>query len=182
MSEFIEDFVPENGTVLSLNKHTQIMIFPRQYNGKDIKAIGKNACFQCGVNIVDLSQTVVTLIDDLAFAATPITKFISIQTITTIEINSFMQSTIPYIYIPAATSYISVYAFNQASCLNWIDVDPDNKYYSSVNGFLMDHGKIKIIAAPRNITSEIQMPYHTIIGSWSLCSSMLERYIAPEWS
>ena len=179
MDSFIESFDIETGCVSSINKsYSDEMVFEPYYDGVELKSIGKYACNGGSATIVDLSNTGITLLDDYSFASCPITKIIFPDSLTDLNSNTFLKSTVPYIYIPANLTSVSYYAFNWAYNITYFDVSPDNTKYSSVNGFLMDKKQTTIIGAPRNITNEADFPYHESITIWALCATSLQRYIA----
>ena len=179
MEVFIDGFNSSTGCVTSINKgYSEEMIFERYFNGIEIESIGNSACLHGNATVVNLYNTMIKTISQLAFAYCPLTKIIFPESLETIKSNAFLYSTIPYIYIPSNVTSISSYAFNLAPNINYFDVSSDNSNFISINGFIMDNTKKIITHAPRNITNEKDFPYHEKIDVCALCGSSLKSYIA----
>lgn len=62
------------------------------------------------------------------------------------------------ITIPESVSYIGEFAFEQCSSLTNIYVDPDNPYYSSINGVLFDKTGTELMWCPKQVDDTYVVP------------------------
>lgn len=89
--------------------------------------------------------------------------------------------TITCIHVPRSVSNISEWAFNDSDRLTAINVDPDNNYYTSVDGVLYNKEKTILEAYPCGKWGTYVLPYTvTEVRNWALAGCMKLRYIGVE--
>ena len=109
--------------------------------------------FDCP-NLIDiqLSKSLES-IGKYSFSNCPFTSIRLPESLKSIEESAFYNcKNLSTIYIPKNVEYISEdWQFPGCSALEKIDVDPDNKYYTSIDGILYDKQISKVIRCPQNI-------------------------------
>jgi len=175
---FIIGFNKDSGCVTEISKsYQEKMVFPQSYESVVIKSIGSYAHNGGLCTFIDLSATSITSIGNWAFYNSRVKTIVFPNTLVSIGSNAFISSDVEIINIPASTTSIDMYAWNHAAHILYYNVDPNNPTYSSVNGFLMDKYKIRVISSPRNITTEKDFPYCERIEGWSLTLARLKTFV-----
>ncbi len=120
--------------------------------------IGNSAFYRCkGLETVTLPASVKT-IESEAFAYCSSLENISLGGVKDIGYGAFRGcSSLTSIYIPASVEEISVSAFAGCSSLAEINVDADNKYYSSIDGILYNKEGTEVIYCPTAKTGVITL-------------------------
>ena len=89
--------------------------------------------------------------------------------------------TITSIHIPRSVTNIGEWAFNDSDRLTSIEVDPDNNYYTSVDGVLYNKDKTVLEAYPCGRYGSYIMPYTvTDVMNWAFAGCMKLTYISVE--
>ncbi|MBQ9460723.1 MAG: leucine-rich repeat protein [Clostridia bacterium] len=89
--------------------------------------------------------------------------------------------TITSIHIPRSVTKIGEWAFNECDRLTSIEVDPDNNYYTSVDGVLYNKEKTTLEAYPSGRAGSYTLPYTvTDIMNWAFAGCKNLTYISVE--
>ncbi len=89
--------------------------------------------------------------------------------------------TITSVHIPRSVTRIGEWAFNDSDRLTSIEVDPDNNYYTSVDGVLYNKEKTVLEAYPCGRYGSYILPYTvTDVRDWAFAGCMKLTYINVE--
>ena len=181
MTSFITEFDKNSGTIKKINlEYKEEMAFPKEFNGTIIKIIGQGSCFNGKVVKINMSNTEILKIKDCAFGQCYYLSEITFpSSLQEIAANSFAHTKLERINIGANVCSMDGYAWNQIATLQGFDVDPENPNFSSEDGYLFNKEKTKLIRAPKNVTSEKDIPniaQITTIGRFAFTSTKLKRF------
>ena len=129
--------IKEDGTVKIIthdyNEYEDTIIVPERIAGRPVTALGNDAFYQH-------KNT---------------TAIILPSTLTTIEGGPFYRCySLEEIIIPKNVSEIESNPFFRSSSLTRIKVDPENKYYTDIDGVLFNKGKTELISYPEGKSDE----------------------------
>ena len=171
----------ENGTITLSNKYSGAAVLPQTCeSGQTIFVIKNSACEKGQLTSLDLRNTQITEIQGSAFLRCyQLSKVYFPTTLAIIGSNSFAHTCIETLDLPESIVNIHMSAFNQDNALVYVSIDPNNCFYTSINGFLFNRQKTTLIIAPRNITSDSDIPLFdslTCIGAYSLTCTHLKSF------
>ena len=181
MTNFITNFDKNSGTIIKFNlEYKGEMIFPKDFEGIIIRIVGENSCSKGKVTKINMSNTEILKIKGCAFGGCSYLREITFpSSLQEIEANSFLQTKLERINIGANVSSMDGYAWNQIATIKSFDVDPENSYFSSEEGYLFNKEKTKLFRAPAKVTSEKDIPYIaqiTSICKFAFTSTKLKRF------
>ena len=132
-------------------------------------------------SIVAIPATVKALGDN-AFARLNIRKLDIPEGVSEIGRYAFRDcDTITSVHIPRSVTRIGEWAFNDSDRLTSIEVDPDNNYYTSVDGVLYNKEKTVLEAYPCGRYGSYILPYTvTDVRDWAFAGCMKLTYINVE--
>lgn len=171
-----QNYSSENGVLFSKDK-THLEYYP----------IGKTE------KTYDIPDSVKT-IGWCAFQGSALNNINISNSVEKIYINAFRDcDLLSSIIIPDSVSFLDVYAFNGCEGIKNIDVDANNKYYSSVDGVLFNKDQTELIRYPAGkIESEYKIPesvlklsqYQPFEGCSNLEKIYLSEYfgVTPDYS
>ena len=125
----------------------------------NITEISEDAFAYTKLNEVELPNGI-SLINNNAFRGIINLKKIVFNTDVDIVImnNVFYETGLLELYIPKNIIYIGKYTFVGLDNLTDFAVDENNKYYSTIDGVLVDHSKRKLIAMPAGKVGNYEVP------------------------
>ena len=178
---FITDYDEATQTVKNLSLIVKRMEFP---SNPPIKIIAMGACYNGLVEYLDLSQTTVQEIQyDAFYSCFFLTEVHFPNTLQTFGYNSFFNTSLTQIRLPASVETMTGFAWNQSPFIESFEVDSSNKVFSSECGFLYNYDKTSLICAPRYITyaSDIHLINQlTTIGEYAFTTTNLITFVAPK--
>lgn len=136
-----------------------------------------------GVTVVDGNGSFGdTSYDSVIWRGKNVTEIFLNEGVSSIGRYSFRDcDTITCIHIPKTVTNISEWAFNDSDRLTAIVVDPDNNYYTSVDGVLYNKDKTILEAYPSGKWGTYTLPYTvTEVRNWAFAGCMKLRYIGVE--
>ncbi len=138
----------------------------------------------------------VTSVEDCAFQYLDSLSKVTIPTsVTYIGEKAFYGTGLTTVTIPASVVHIGIDAFADCASLQSINVDPNNMYYSSIDGVLFDKNKTNLIQAPCALSGTYEVPegvvvlgcnvgdasldMHLLYNSSGFCNSSISALILP---
>lgn len=144
---------------------------------KTVTTIGEGAFYECAKLKEVCIPLGISSIGDLAFNSTSISSIELPISITSIGNCAFALSNIKEVFIPKYVMNIGQLAFTSNYLLK-IEVDPENQYYSSLDGVLFDKTKQNLIYFPEGISGDYTVPNSVIsIKENAFFNSMLSSII-----
>ena len=176
----------ESGSgIKSLDKdYTGKISIPKIYNEKTITKICQKACYNGLLSAIDISQTVITVIEgDAFFNCTNLVEITFCDSVETIQKNAFYQAIITSISLPKSLNEFDGFAFNQCQYLTTIDISNNNNKFQVKNNVVYTKDYYKLILVPRNLVSISQIPDFdkiTGIGQCAFTKTNITQIIASE--
>lgn len=143
--------IPDGVKIIAKNSFTSNKLLRSLSMPSSVIKIEKSA-FNCP-NLIDiqLSESL-EIIAEHSFSHCSFTSIILPESLKYIGRGAFMDCKLSAIFIPKNVEYISEDdAFSICSALEKIEVDPNNKYYTSIDGILYDKQISKVLRCPQNI-------------------------------
>lgn len=173
MNQWILGFDADSGTITSFKKDLAGKLsIDENYQGVPVKKIGTNACYECMIEELDISQTKIDVIELNAFAQCNFLKKISFPNYhVLLEGNSFLRVGIIDLYIPELLVGFTGYAFNQCPNLTTINVDENNKIFSALGNCLFSKNYDKLIKVANYVTEIPNFHLIQTIGEFAFAGS-----------
>ena len=164
-------------TIIGYNGSPENLEIPSKIEGLPVTAINNSAFQLCSsLKTVTLPDTLET-IGASAFARCPLERIEFPNSLKSIGAYAFMESSLSSVTIPASAEDVNGTAFANCLMMREINVDADNRVYSSDGGVLFNKNKSKLVAFPSGRSGEYTVPETvTSLGDGSFyCCKFLNK-------
>ncbi|GHT56740.1 hypothetical protein FACS1894109_06670 [Spirochaetia bacterium] len=179
-------WVVENGTI-TITGYNEILTgippgvtIPSRIKGIDVTSIGDGAFLNSWLKKITMPNSV-TSIGNAAFSGNELTSITIPNSVTNIGDNAFARNHLTSITIPSSVTSIGGEAFAYNPELISINVDPQNQYFTSVDGILFSKDRTLLHTVPRGkkLTTYIMPNSVTRIGNGAFDGSKLKSITIP---
>lgn len=147
----------------------------------NVKSIGESAFYECkSLTIVKLPKPLMSISKCVFDGCSSLTSITIPESVTKVELQAFNRCPISSIFIPQNITYFDPYVFGGDSSIVSIDVDPNNKIYSSIDGVLYNKEGTCILLWPAGVT-DVDIPDGVeSIGAYAFFCQRLTSLNLPE--